>query len=61
MRDTTGGTMGEAQLRNTDPDYAIERSIELISEALALLDASDAPADIGAHLDLALHRMRREK
>lgn len=52
--------MGEAQLRTTDLDDVMIRAFDLVSEALALLDKSDAPADIGAHLDLALHRMRHE-
>jgi hypothetical protein len=51
--------VGEAQLKNDAVDDAIARAIELVSEALAGLDETDAPADIGAHLDLALHRMRR--
>ena len=40
------------------PNDAIETVIALVTEALAQLDAMEAPADIGAHLDLALHRMR---
>lgn len=52
--------MGEAQLRSMDLDSTLARAIELVTEALELLDESVAPADIGAHLDLALHRMRRE-
>lgn len=55
-----GMTLGEAQLRGIELDSTIARAIELVSEALELLDGSMAPADIGAHLDLALHRMRRE-
>lgn len=51
--------MGEAQLKNVALDDVIARAIELVSEALANLDEAGAPADIGAHLDLALHRMRR--
>ncbi len=39
-------------------DDAIATAIALVTEALAELDAVEAPADIGAHLDLALHRMR---
>ena len=53
--------MGEAQLKRADLDYAMARAIDLVSEALTLLDDASAPGDIGAHLDLALHRMRREK
>lgn len=53
--------MGEAQLKGADLDGAITRAIDLVTEALAILDAVEAPGDIGAHLDLALHRMRREE
>jgi hypothetical protein len=35
------------------------QSLELLVRALALLDASDAPADIGAHIDLARERLSR--
>lgn len=52
--------MGEAQLKSTDLGYAMARAIDLVSEALAHLDDANAPGDIGAHLDMALHRMRRE-
>jgi hypothetical protein len=34
-------------------------SLELLVRALALLDSSDAPADIGAHIDLARERLSR--
>lgn len=34
------------------------RALRLMMEALALVDSSGAPADIGAHLDLAIHRIR---
>ena len=50
--------MGEAQLKKMELDHVIARAINLVTKALALLDEADAPADIGAHLDLALHRMR---
>ena len=39
-------------------DEAIATAIALVTEALERLDEVEAPADIGAHLDLALHRMR---
>ena len=34
------------------------KALALLSEALEILDAADAPADIGAHVDLALCRVR---
>lgn len=49
--------MDQAQLTDVDMNGAVSRAIELVSEALAMLDRVQAPADIGAHLDLALHRM----
>jgi hypothetical protein len=33
-------------------------ALELLEQALALIDQSDAPAHIGAHLDLALCQLR---
>ena len=51
--------MGEAQLTDNALNHAIAKAFDLVSEALATLDEADAPADIGAHLDLALHRMGR--
>lgn len=35
-------------------------ALERMSEALKLLDESDAPADVGAHLDLAIERLKEE-
>lgn len=35
----------------------IVQSRRLLASALQLLDEAGAPADIGAHLDLALHRL----
>ena len=50
--------MGDARLNNSDVIDAVAKAIELVSEALARLDEVNAPADIGAHLDLAIHRMK---
>jgi hypothetical protein len=33
-------------------------ALRLMTEALALLDEAEAPADIGAHLDLAICRLQ---
>ena len=50
--------MRKVQLKKIELDDVLARAIDMVSEALAMLDEADAPADIGAHLDLALHRMR---
>lgn len=43
----------------SEETLTIMREVEhLISRALSLLDKADAPSDIGAHLDLALCRMK---
>ena len=34
-----------------------EAALDLMERALAILDATDVPADIGAHLDLAIERL----
>lgn len=36
---------------------ASRQALRLMQEALALLDIAQAPADIGAHLDLAIERL----
>lgn len=33
-------------------------ALDLMARALALLDANNAPADAGAYLDHAMHRLR---
>jgi hypothetical protein len=38
----------------------LARPLELIIEAIRLLDDLAAPGDIAAHLDLAMHRLRQE-
>lgn len=40
------------------PNLLLEAA-SLMTSALALLDEADAPADIGAHLDLAVCRLKR--
>lgn len=40
------------------PNESAAKALDLMAEALALLDAHGVPADAGAHLDLALHRLR---
>jgi len=51
--------MGEAQSKDGELAGALAEALELVTAALARLDEAGAPADIGAHLDLALHRMSR--
>ena len=36
------------------------RALELMTEALLALDESTLPPDIGAHLDLAIDRLRNQ-
>lgn len=45
---------GAADFRNDGPAEALD----LMTRALALLDANGAPADAGAYLDHAMHRLR---
>jgi hypothetical protein len=40
----------------TSGDYQA-RAMELLASALQLLDESDTPADVGAHVDLAIVRL----
>lgn len=40
-----------------DGDRTAE-ALDLMARALVILDANDVPADAGAHLDHAMHRLR---
>jgi hypothetical protein len=51
-----GGNMGQAV--PSRPGEAFEKALSYMEVALELLDGAGAPADIGAHLDLALCRLR---
>lgn len=37
--------------------HACSEALEILKRALELFDSADAPADIGAHLDLAICRL----
>ena len=39
-------------------DSSALEALQLMERALAVLDANEAPGDIGAHLDLAIERLR---
>ena len=39
---------------------ALQQAGELVHRAVELLDSANAPADIGAHLDMALTRIQEE-
>jgi hypothetical protein len=45
------------QTKATTSAHQFSEALRLLTEALALLDEADAPADIGAHLDLAIYRL----
>lgn len=38
---------------------AATEALSLMARVLAILDASEAPADAGAHVDHAMHRVRQ--
>jgi hypothetical protein len=46
--------------RNTTPTphENVDEALELMERALALIDAAGGPDDAGAHLDLAIHRLK---
>jgi hypothetical protein len=57
--------MPKLELAEFSPDEppssaTLAGALERMEEALQILDNLAAPADIGAHLDLALHRLRQE-
>jgi hypothetical protein len=41
-----------------DQDTGPRKALALMEQALAIIDAHGGPADAGAHLDLAIHRLR---
>lgn len=49
--------MAEALSNESGVGEPLRIAREALQQTLAYLDASDAPADIGAHVDLALHRL----
>ena len=47
--------------KTSRPEISDERkALALLQQALAILDAIDAPGDIGAHVDFAIERLRDE-
>lgn len=42
------------------PEEIIERALNQLKAALALLDSIDVSADIGAHIDLGIHRLEEQ-
>jgi len=49
--------MGQALEKTDSVRRAVEQARALVVEALELLDQAGIGAHIGAHLDMALHRM----
>ena len=39
-------------------EHPASRALELMSEALSLIDACDGPAEAGCYLDQAIHQLR---
>lgn len=52
-----GLLMAEPMPREADTTERLDSAKTLMEDALQLLDDCGAPADIGAHLDLAIHRL----
>lgn len=53
----TGRDNAAASNGSVSKDQAVE-ALGLMQKALSLIDANDAPPDAGAHLDIAIHRLR---
>ena len=43
---------------DTFPKKNADQALDLMERALGLIDASHGPKDAGAHLDLAIHRLK---
>ena len=48
------------QQSNLSREDSLVSAADLLQSALELLDLADASAQIGAHIDLALHQLRSE-
>ena len=46
-------------VRRNNDQSALQRALELVTEAMDLLDAHDGPPEVGAHLSLAQERLRQ--
>lgn len=57
---SSSGRVPTAGNNDMQPPGGISRALELMEAALAILDEAQAPADIGAYLDLAIHRLKVE-
>lgn len=53
----TGRDDAAASEGSNSKDQAVE-ALELMQRALSLIDSTDGPPDAGAHLDIAIHRLR---
>lgn len=52
--------MAETMPRGAETPEQLLRAKALMEDALRLLDEAGAAADIGAHLDMAIHRLTQE-
>ena len=43
---------------SNQPTQMMRAALDHLESSLQLLDEADAPAEIGAHVDLAIHRLR---
>ena len=43
---------------NSVPRKSADEALHLMERALGLIDANNGPEDAGAHLDLAIHRLK---
>ena len=48
--------MGQASFSSNEEK--LEKALICMESALQLLDESDAPADVGAHLDMSISRLK---
>ena len=55
---TTSSTSTAATPAATLPDHKARQALALMVDALELIDSSEGGSVAGAHLDLAIHRLR---
>jgi hypothetical protein len=55
---STPGRDPAARSNESEIQGGVGEALALMEQALVVLDASQGPADVGAHLDLAIHRLK---
>ena len=55
---STPGRVPATRSNESDLQDGAGKALALMEQALGVLDANGGPSDVGAHLDLAIHRLK---